>query len=410
MLDLIIIGAGPAGLSACLYASRAGLDVLIFDSAAPGGKLNVTAQIENYPGLKPTPGPEIAFTMYESALSFGAKMEYGEVLNIKDYGDYKEVVTAKQTYQTKYVLIATGTKERQMNLEKENELVGRGISYCAVCDGPFFKNQEVAVIGGGNSALEEAMYLATLCKKVHLIVRRDVFRADKIIQDRLLKSENIEVHFKRKPVEILEEDNKVKGLTTDDGAEYEFDVVVDCTGPWSKITGEMVGLNVPIWHTKAEAFFLCPPGKKLDYTFPVLKYPEFYALRAGDNIFICKSHLSMDLNNPMHAGQWDPDKLPATGGTDDYFIDFLLDQLDAKVPGIVDSGLVSSWLSYRAEPKDFWPVLGKTPVEGYMLSTGFGGNGVIEVPAATRDLAKLIMRDESTPLLENWAFERLLED
>ena len=205
-------------------------------------------------------------------------------------------------------------------------------------------------------------------------------------------------------------DNKVKGLTTDDGAEYEFDVVVDCTGPWSKITGEMVGLNVPIWHTKAEAFFLCPPGKKLDYTFPVLKYPEFYALRAGDNIFICKSHLSMDLNNPMHAGQWDPDKLPATGGTDDYFIDFLLDQLDAKVPGIVDSGLVSSWLSYRAEPKDFWPVLGKTPVEGYMLSTGFGGNGVIEVPAATRDLAKLIMRDESTPLLENWAFERLLED
>ena len=152
-------------------------------------------------------------------------MEYGEVLDIKDYGDYKEVVTAKQTYQTKYVLIATGTKERQMNLEKENELVGRhmgipheeemsgrGVSYCAVCDRPFFKNQEVAVIGGGNSALEEAMYLATLCKKVHLIVRRDVFRADKIIQDRLLKSENIEVHFKRKPAEILEEDNKVKGL------------------------------------------------------------------------------------------------------------------------------------------------------------------------------------------------------
>ena len=212
MLDLIIIGAGPAGLSACLYASRAGLDVLIFDSAAPGGNLIVTAKIDNYPGLKPSPGPEIAFTMYESALSFGAKMEYGEVLDIKDYGDYKEVVTAKQTYQTKYVLIATGTKERQMNLEKENELVGRGISYCAVCDGPFFKNQEVAVIGGGNSALEEAMYLATLCKKVHLIVRRDVFRADKIIQDRLLKSENIEVHFKRKPAEILEEDNKVKGL------------------------------------------------------------------------------------------------------------------------------------------------------------------------------------------------------
>ena len=212
MLDLIIIGAGPAGMSACLYASRAGLDVLILDGSAPGGKLNVTAQIENYPGLKPTPGPEIAFTMYESAMNFGSKMAYEEALDIKDHGDYKEVITAKQTYQAKYVLIATGTKERQMNLEKENELVGRGISYCAVCDGPFFKEQDVAVIGGGNSALEEAMYLATLCHKVHLVVRRDVFRADKVIQDRLSKVENIEVHFKRKPKEILEQNQKVCGL------------------------------------------------------------------------------------------------------------------------------------------------------------------------------------------------------
>ena len=212
MLDLIIVGAGPAGLSACLYASRAGLDVLILDMAAPGGKLNVTAQIENYPGVKPSPGPEIAYQMYESALSFGAKMDYQEVVEIKDCGDFKEVVTAKQTYQTKYVLIATGTKERQMHLPKENELVGRGISYCAVCDGPFFKGEDVAVIGGGNSALEEAIYLSSICQNVHLIVRRDVFRADKIIQDRLKEHENIIVHFKKKPFEILEDDHKVKGL------------------------------------------------------------------------------------------------------------------------------------------------------------------------------------------------------
>ena len=212
MLDLIIVGAGPAGLSACLYASRAGLDVLILDMAAPGGKLNVTAQIENYPGVKPSPGPEIAYQMYESALSFGAKMDYQEVVEIKDCGDFKEVVTAKQTYQTKYVLIATGTKERQMHLPKENELVGRGISYCAVCDGPFFKGEDVAVIGGGNSALEEAMYLSSICQHVHLIVRRDVFRADKIIQDRLKEHNNIIVHFKKKPFEILEENQKVKGL------------------------------------------------------------------------------------------------------------------------------------------------------------------------------------------------------
>ena len=166
---------------------------------------------------------------------------------------------------------------------------------------------------------------------------------------------------------------------------------------------------MPIWHTKAEAFFLVPPGKKLDFVFPVLKFPAFYALRAGNNVFICKSHLSMNLDDPMHAGQWDPDKLPQTGGTDDYFIDFLLDQMEANVPGLADSGLASSWLSYRAEPSDFLPILGDTTIENYVLCTGFGGNGVIEAPAATRDLAKYIMRGESTAILEEWAAMRLLK-
>ncbi len=111
----------------------------------------------------------------------------------------------------------------------------------------------------------------------------------------------------------------------------------------------------------------------------------------------------------MHAGQWDPDKLPQTGGTDDYFIDFLLDQMEANVPGLADSGLASSWLSYRAEPRDFLPILGDTTIENYVLCTGFGGNGVIEAPAATRDLAKYIMRGESTAILEEWAAMRLLK-
>ncbi len=217
------------------------------------------------------------------------------------------------------------------------------------------------------------------------------------------------IHTMTKVTEIDVTDNKVRNLTTSDGKVHEFDYIVDCTGPWSRFTGQMVNLDVPMWHTKASAFFLSPPGKKLDYVFPVLKYPAFYALRAGDNIFICKSHLSMDLDNPMHAGQWDPDKLPQTGGTDDYFIEFLLDQLEGRVPGIVDSGLVSSWLSYRAEPRDFLPVLGETTIDGYILATGYGGNGVIEAPAASRDLAKYIMRGEKTPLLEDWAFMRLVK-
>jgi glycine/D-amino acid oxidase-like deaminating enzyme len=215
------------------------------------------------------------------------------------------------------------------------------------------------------------------------------------------------VHTMTPVVEIVVSAGKATGVKTSDGTTHSFDRVVDCTGPWSRFTGKMAGLDVPIWHTKAEAFFLSPPGKKLDYVFPVLKYPAFYALRAGDNIFICKSHLSMDLDNPMHAGQWDPDKLPATGGTDDYFIEFLFEQMQKSVPGLVQSGLVSSWLSYRAEPRDFLPLLGETPIAGYMLATGYGGNGIIEAPAASRDLAKFIMRGESTPLLEDWAFKRL---
>ena len=120
---------------------------------------------------------------------------------------------------------------------------------------------------------------------------------------RKLKENGGKILTMTKVIELLKENGKVIGLKTEDGTSYAFDYVVDCTGPWSRITGNMAGIDVPVWHTKAEAFFLSPPGKKLDYVFPVLKYPAFYALRAGDNIFICKSHLSMDLNNPMHAGK-----------------------------------------------------------------------------------------------------------
>ena len=191
MKDLIIIGAGPAGLSACLYATRAGAEVLMLDAGAPGGKLNVSAEIENWPGQKKKTGPELAYEMYEHALSFGGEQAYGEVTKVIDYGDYKEVITTDQSYEAKNVLIATGTKERKMGIPMEEELTGHGVSYCAVCDGPFFKGDEVAVVGGGNSALEEAIYLTKFAKKVHLIVRRDVFRADKIIQDHVQANDKV---------------------------------------------------------------------------------------------------------------------------------------------------------------------------------------------------------------------------
>lgn len=208
--------------------------------------------------------------------------------------------------------------------------------------------------------------------------------------------------------EIIVENNCVKGVQIENGKEELYDIVVDCTGPWSRFTGKLVGLEIPIWHTKAEAFFLSPPIKRDGYIYPIIKYPSFYGLRAGDNLFICKSHLSMDLDDPKHAGQWDPNLLPQSGGTDDYFIEFLFDQMDIYIPELADSGLVSSWLSYRAETRDFLPIVGDTPVKNYLLATGYGGNGIIEAPAVSRDLAKYIMTNEDTPLLKEWAFSRLL--
>lgn len=225
MYDVIIIGAGPAGLSACLYASRAGAKVLVLESGAPGGKLNVSAEIENWPGQKKMAGPELAYQMYEHALLFGGEYVYGEVTAIRPGEEYKEVVTTDAVYQGKTILIATGTKERRMNIEKEEELIGRGVSYCAVCDGPFFKGEEVAVIGGGNSALEEAVYLTQFASKVHLIVRRDVFRADQIVQDKVLQNDAIDIHFLKKPHHIVEEDNKVTALGIVDSTSAEVEEI-----------------------------------------------------------------------------------------------------------------------------------------------------------------------------------------
>ena len=199
MKDIIIIGGGPAGLTAALYASRAGADVMVIESGAPGGKLNLTAHIENYPGIKEMMGPQLAYDMYEQALNFGAELKMTEVKSIVDEGDYKKVITSKEELEARAVIIATGTKERKMGLDLEDEMTGRGISYCAVCDGPFFRGKEVAVIGGGNSAIEESLYLAGITEKVHIIMRRDVFRADDYLVKKALNNERIEFHFKKKP-------------------------------------------------------------------------------------------------------------------------------------------------------------------------------------------------------------------
>lgn len=224
MIDLIVVGAGPAGLTAALYATRAGASVLVLDGGAPGGKMNLTAEIENYPGLI-TKGPELAYAMYEQCLSFGAQYEYGEVTRIEHHEDHQVVYVGDKTYEARYVFIATGTKERHMGIPHEEEMSGRGVSYCAVCDGPFFKNKDVCVVGGGNSAIEEAIYLSDIVNHVHIIVRRDVLRADQYLVNKLQEKDNIEIHYLKKPHEVKVEDQKVVGLIVEDSHTGELSTI-----------------------------------------------------------------------------------------------------------------------------------------------------------------------------------------
>lgn len=215
--DFIIIGAGPAGMTAAIYASRAGLKTAMIESGAPGGKLLKTNEISNWPGIKTEPGSQLAMDMFEHSTSFGAVYEYGKVVEIKtdeeNPASDKQIICEDGTiFQAPAVLVATGTKERLMGIPEENKNIGRGLSYCAVCDGAFFRDQEVAVIGGGNSALEEAVYLTHFASKVYILMRRNVFRADKIAVDAAMANPKIEIIQNVVPTEILDDGQHVNGL------------------------------------------------------------------------------------------------------------------------------------------------------------------------------------------------------
>lgn len=219
--DFIIIGAGPAGMTAAIYASRAGLKTAMIESGAPGGKLLKTNEISNWPGIKTEPGSQLAMDMFEHSTSFGAVYEYGNVVEIKTDGENpasdKQIICEDGTiFQAPAVLVATGTKERLMGIPGENKNIGRGLSYCAVCDGAFFRDQEVAVIGGGNSALEEAVYLTHFASKVYILMRRNVFRADKIAVDAAIANPKIEIIQNVVPTEILDDGQHVNGLKISD--------------------------------------------------------------------------------------------------------------------------------------------------------------------------------------------------
>jgi len=209
--DVIIIGAGPSGMTAAVYTSRANLKTVMIERGIPGGQMANTEEIENYPGYESILGPDLANKMLEHAKKFGTEYAYGDVKEIVEDGDFKIVKTGNGDYKAKAVIIATGAKPRLLGVPGEKELAGRGVSYCAVCDGAFFKNKELVVIGGGDSAVEEAVFLTKYASKVTIIHRRDEFRAQKILQDRAFKNDKIEYIWNTTVEEILGE-NRVEGV------------------------------------------------------------------------------------------------------------------------------------------------------------------------------------------------------
>ena len=210
MHDIIIVGAGTAGLSAAIYGLRAGKSVLVLEQASYGGQIINTPEIENYPAIQKISGFEFATNLYNQAKNLGAEFAFEKVEGIEDKGQFKEVKTKDKSYEGKAVILATGAKNRSLGVEKEEELVGKGISYCATCDGMFYRGKVVAVNGGGNTAVEDATFLSDYVQKVYVIHRRDEFRADKAEVDRLVAKPNVELVL-NSTVKRLESD--ASGLT-----------------------------------------------------------------------------------------------------------------------------------------------------------------------------------------------------
>lgn len=221
--DVIIIGAGASGMTASLYASRANMSVLMIERGLYGGQMNNTEEIENYPAYEFITGRELSEKMYQQSIKFGADYTYGDVSEVIDGKEFKTVVSGKKQYKGRSIIIATGAEYKKLGVKGEEELGGRGVSYCAICDGAFFKDKHVIVVGGGDSAVEEGMYLTKYASKVTLVHRRNELKAQKILQDRAFKNEKMSFIWNAEVVEINEENSKVGSVTlksTVDGNEW----------------------------------------------------------------------------------------------------------------------------------------------------------------------------------------------
>lgn len=244
--DILVIGAGPAGLSAASYAARAGYSVTAIDQLSPGGQLLLIDEIENYPGLPLTKGYKLAEDMENQAVLFGAKVEYTALSAIRKEGEGRFIaLTDSGEIEAKAVIIATGADHRHLGVKGEEENQGKGVSYCATCDGPFFKGKDVVVVGGGDTALTDAIYLSKIAKSVTVVHRRNEFRAQKALQDRLSSCANIRTKLSCNVIEILSDGKKVVGAKLDTGETLDADAVFVFVGivPNSSLFSGFVDLD-----------------------------------------------------------------------------------------------------------------------------------------------------------------------
>ena len=211
MVDLIVIGAGPAGLTAAIYAARAGHTVTVLEELVFGGQVATTPEVENYPAIRKIDGVEFSMNLYNQATELGAVVEFAGATKVELEGPVKKIYSGDKVYEAKAVIIANGAKRRKLDVPGEDRLSGKGVSYCATCDGAFYRGKVTAIVGGGNTALEDALFLANNCETVHLIHRRDSFRGNNILSDAVLARKNIVIHYDTVPKEITG-DSVVEGI------------------------------------------------------------------------------------------------------------------------------------------------------------------------------------------------------
>lgn len=223
--DSLVIGAGPAGITAAIYLKRANLNVAIIEKETPGGQINKTSSIENYPGIKQITGPELAYQLYEQLNEYKIPYIYGEVLEIQEEDNIKIVKLKDKELKAKKIIIAVGKTARKLPAKNEESLEGKGISFCSLCDGHLYKDEDVAIVGGGNSALEESLYLSDICKSVTILYRKENLRGDKILVEKIKQKENINILYNTEIKEFIGKDEKLEKLIiTENKEEKELKV------------------------------------------------------------------------------------------------------------------------------------------------------------------------------------------